>query len=593
MKKRRRQFIYEKREEEKPFTQPKDTFLRIAVFIIILAGLIVYFNTFDNDFIWDDDLLVIRNEYIRSFRHIIDIFLTDVHRFGNIRSNFYRPTQTLTYMIDYTFWKLNPHGYHITSALIHILNGALLYITFFSIIYRLRSSQPSKHIARTRYLALATAVLWVVHPIHTQCVSYISGRADLLATTFILLTIYSYITARKKYITFIFFFFALISKETSLITPILLIGYDAICEPQKRYALSNIKPKERYLPFLIMVVVFIILRCTVIKFPGAPFMEPKVDLYSRFLTNVKAIMILLGLLCLPLYLSMTRNIPWEITVFDIKIFTSMVFLFLVIFYAVSQRKKDRLSAFGIMWFFTAYLPTMNIFPINANVSEHWMYIPSMGFFLIISFLFLDRFLLTWNTKINAALVIMLAAFYGYLTIMRNVDWQNEITFYHKTLKDGSNSARVHYNLGNAYGLKDMYDEAEKHYRIALDLIPDYPEALSNLGLLYYRRGEVDEAIPLYERANGLKGDLVENHANLGLAYEKKGRYAEAEREFRRTLELNPNHSSALNGLGVILGYRGEYEKAAELFRKAFRSDPKNIDAKSNLEQLVKLGKVKQ
>ncbi len=554
----------------------RDAFRTSAILIIIAAGLAVYLNTFVNGFVWDDEFLIVKNEFIRDFAHLKDIFTNDVHRFGNIRSNFYRPIQTLTYMFDYAFWGLDPTGYHITNAALHIINGILIYILLFSIVSGLKDNNP-------RNTALFTAVLWIVHPIHTQCVSYISGRADLLAAAFMLLSLYAYINAKNCVLPIIFFLLALISKETSIITPLFFVAYDFV-RPEGR--IGNFR---RYLPYAVIIAVFVFLRFTIIRFPGAPFIDARANFYSRLMTSSHAIMILLGLLVLPFGLNMTRNIPWEATALDPRVFGSILGLVLIFAYALWVRSRSRSILFGILWFFIAYLPMANIFPLNANVSEHWMYLPSVGFFFIVSTLSVKNL----SFKRGMAIAVFPILFYAALTIMRNFDWKDEARFYEKTLRTSPKIARVHYNLGVVYGLKGANDKAKEQFTQAIRLQPDYAQAHSNLGLILFREGKVDEAIALYKRADSLDKNLVENHANLGVAYGKKGLFDEARDEYEKALKLNPNHTGALNGLGVVYGRRGEYKKSEECFNRILEIDPNNKEARDNLAYQKFLMKTKK
>ncbi|NQT23289.1 MAG: tetratricopeptide repeat protein [Candidatus Omnitrophica bacterium] len=588
MTKRRKQYHVEPSTKIPSFIPTPDTYRWIVIIVIIAVGIAAYFNTFFNSFIWDDELLILRNEYIRSWSHLKDIFITDVHRFGNIRSNFYRPTQTLSYMIDYTFWKYNPMGYHISNALIHITNAVILYLLLFSIVDHIRRIWPQQVSSSNKSIALTASLLWLIHPIHTQCTSYISGRADLLCVTFILLAVYAYINAKKRYLPIIFFLLALISKEPAIITPLLFLAYDAVATPRGKegYKYSR-NAFRRYLPYIVIVIVFLIVRSS-IRFPGAPFADAKVDLYSRLLTSGRAIIILLGLLVWPFGLNMSRNIPWELTLINAKVFASVAALFALFIYTVSIRRKEKVIFFGILWFFIAYIPMANIFPVNANVSEHWMYLPSIGFFLIVSYLIWDK--LFKYKYLSFAVSASLVIFYGTLTVLRNFDWKNEVTFYEKTLKSTPNSARVHYNLGNAYGIKGTFEKAMEHYKIAIDLKPDYAEAYGNMGIIFFRRGELDRAIELFEKANYFKGDLVENHCNLAMAYEKKGLLDKARREFEITIELKPNHYLAYNGLGIVNARMGNYKEAEYYFSKTLEYNPSDESAKNNIKRIQELMK---
>ena len=276
------------------------------VFLLILfVGVAAYFTSFSNQFIWDDTMVITPNEYIRSWAHLKEIFTTDIHHFGLDKSNFYRPLQAISYTIDHTFWHLNPRGYHISSALYHIVNAFLIFLMVCQV---LRFLDPKLE-ARARDIALGIALIWLVSPIHTQAVTYAAGRADQLVALFILLTVLMFMQG-KRVLSWLCFVGALLSKEAGIITPafILLFDYFGLTENRDRRW-------KKLMPFLIIFGVYAALRLTVLKFPQEVSTAFIPGIYGRLLTSVQSIMILIGLLFAPFDLSMDRNIEWANTIF--------------------------------------------------------------------------------------------------------------------------------------------------------------------------------------------------------------------------------------------------------------------------------------
>jgi Flp pilus assembly protein TadD len=542
--------------------------------LLFVIGAAVYANTLRNGFVWDDLLIIHPNEYIRSWEHIGQLFVTDVHHFAIDKSNFYRPLQMLTFMLDYSVWQFNPVGYHITNTFLHIMTGwavfAVLNVLFVS-------SSCSKETGRK--LALGAALLWLVHPVHTQCTTYVSGRADILVTLFILLTVLAYIK-EKRGLSILCFVLALLSKELAVLAPLFIILYDVILRHGQKI---NWK---RYVPYILVLAGYIGLRLTILNFPSAFNTDEIPGLYSRILTAFHAVVILWGSLIFPFKLSMIRNIPFEHSLLDWQVILSVLCVFFVIGLALVKRKQYPLVAFGVLWFFIGYVPGMNIVAMNANASEHWLYLPSIGFFMAIVWIIGQ-----WSVRhtfVFSLIIGILAIGWGGRLIVRNTDFKDEITFYERTLKTNPNHARIVYNLGTAYAMQNDFQRAEPLFERAIELKSTYGEAYGNLGLIYAKRGEFQKAIVFHEQANRFKPGLVENYVNLGNAYAQTGRGPEAVEQFQKALAINPNHTSAINGIGIEQAKIKKYELAEQLFKKVLQLDPDNVPAQKNLNRLYAL-----
>ena len=146
----------------------------LSVILIILLGFAAYGNSFNNEFVWDDKNLIGNNAYIKDLSHMLSIFSKDLGAGSGKEYNAYRPVQLITYVIDYSLWKLNVRGYHLTNILLHICVALGIYCLINVLFHN-------------NFLSLLTGSFYVVHPIHTEAVTYISGRADSLALLFMLL----------------------------------------------------------------------------------------------------------------------------------------------------------------------------------------------------------------------------------------------------------------------------------------------------------------------------------------------------------------------------------------------------------------------
>lgn len=552
----------------------------IVFLILFFIGMVFYFNAFTNGFIWDDEMVITPNLFIRDWAHLKEIFFTDIHHFGLDKSNYYRPMQAVSYMLDYTLWQLNPMGYHISSVLIHILNAVLVYLTMFLVV----SSVGKRDEDRSRYIAAASSLVWLVHPVHTQVVTYAAGRADQLVASFMLLTLYTFARGQAWWVSSGFFVLALLSKEYAVITPAFITLF---------YCFGLGKTKSSFLkallPYVIILTIYIILRLTVLNFPTDFKSDLIPGLYQRMLTSSVAVAILIRLLFFPFDLSMDRNIEWRQSIFDPSVWGSIFLILMVVVLCWKVRKKWPVIFFGLVWFCLGYLLVANIIPMNANVSEHWLYLPSVGIWLVF-FYTLDIMWTGSNKNIRSIFIIILTIYFGIILINRNKDFRDEIIFYNQILKRQYKNARVHYNLGCAYFYAGKETESYEHLMEAIRFKPDYAAAYGNLGQLEFRKGNIDQAIQLYETANVLKADLLENRVNLAVAYIKKDRFQEGIDQLTVALKLNPNHVAALNNMGIAFGSQGDFATAERYFKSALTIDPTDASAQNNLARLSGLMK---
>jgi hypothetical protein len=479
----------------------------LAIALISIIGLAIYFNSFKNGFVYDDDFLVVKNSYLRSWRYIPNIFATDIFRGSGEESAFYRPIQTLSYLIDYSLWKLNPLGYHLTNFLLHFFNAILIYFLV-------------NLISLNKKISLITALFFIIYPIHTEAVTYISGRADLLATFFLLLCFIFYIKhlsvkSTKVYTLMVLsYVLALLSKENSLILPVLLLLY--------HYAFKKKLESKGFSSIVGVAFVYILLRLTLLKFLLPRFSDPA-TLFQRLPGFFVAVTNYIRLVFLPFNLHMEYGYRlFNFT--DLKALIGVTLLFSLLIYAFRKRRSNAVIFFSISWFFLALLPVSNLYPINAYMAEHWLYLPSIGFFIILGkgLNCISRKIESRNTTI--VFLIGLAALYSYLTIKQNEYWKKPITFYKRTLKYASGSPRIYHNLGLIYYDLGKKEEAITLYKKALQLNPEYAKAYNNLGLAYYDLGKKEEAISLFKKAIEIDPHLPVAYNNLAMAYYDKKQY---------------------------------------------------------------------
>src|SRR4030042_5284946 len=206
--------------EEKGEVMPGQPKVKSAFILFLIAVLTVgiYFNSLKGGFVFDDKPMIVQYDFIKDIRNILKAFISSTNIFGN--TNYYRPLQTVSYMVDYFLWAGDPLGFHMTNVMFHIL--AVMAIYFFIIL-----------LFGNKIYAALTALFFSVLPVHTAAVSYIAGRADSILCLFAVLSLHCYI--KFKYLktgkgcfalSVLFFIFALLTKESALIVPLVILLFD-------------------------------------------------------------------------------------------------------------------------------------------------------------------------------------------------------------------------------------------------------------------------------------------------------------------------------------------------------------------------------
>jgi protein O-mannosyl-transferase len=566
----------------------KNQHIIVAILIAVLV-LISYAHTLNYPFILDDELLVRKNYLIRDWGSLPQIFHTDLTISVKSEANFYRPMQTISYLFDYQLWRLNVLGFHLTSILLFIINCLLVYGLI--------------HLITKNFIPAALAALFFSsHPIYCEAVTYISGRAEILMGAFLMLSMFSFIAYsdfkddRKPalYIFSVFsFILALLSKELALILPLAFLLYDFSFK-KENLSRAGIFLK-RYLPFIIITAIYIILRLTVLKFSDKLPATANFSLGRRLMIFLANFNFYFGILTVPFGLHMSREFLVPKNFLDSYLICGTVSVSLILGGLVFWYRRNRQVFFWSAWFMLWLIPQSGIFPINSFLADHFIYLSAIGFFVIAA-LIIKRY---FPRKAAIGLGLILVTICSYATIAHNRDWQNEEIFYQHILKFSPKSWLAHVNLGNVYLNQRLYSEAEKEYRSALVLHPALLIVHSDLALVYLAKGQPNKAImemgislgednilPTSGKMNFPTKeeylevlrkdlDLVNMYNGLGMLFTRHRLFALARRSFDEAIKLGPDYADAHWNLGSLFFQTGEYEKARKEWELTLKLDPGN------------------
>lgn len=488
----------------------------LRIVALVLGAVVVHVPALQGERIWDDNYLTHDNPFIKSPLLILETFRH--YLFIDSFSAHYRPIQNISYMVDYFFWNTDTWGFHVTNVVLHAASGVLLYFLlrhlFASLFFRRVSlvgrARLQRRVPWISAIAFCSALVWVVHPVHSAAVDYISGRADSLAFIFAsggwLLFIRAQRTTASGLAGLLYFLaavsglLAVLSREIACVWLALFVAY--LLVERKLHARTQI---WAIACCTLIVTVYFGLR-------QLPQQRPPSTLELGQSAPVRAVLMAraLGdygrLLVFPGNLHMERSVDFDYNgpprfwarQTAAAQYLSILGLCVLAAFVVTCLKRgpaQPVRIFGASWFMAAYLPISNVVELNATAAEHWLYLPSVGFliWLVGSACELPA---RWRRAIPA--VVMLAVLgLGVRSFIRSSDWANEETFYKRTFAAGSRSARVALNLGQVYANRGDYAEAEKIFRSVLEQNPDYPIAQNSLGSVLFRQGKIKDAEAIF------------------------------------------------------------------------------------------------
>ncbi|MFA5355879.1 MAG: tetratricopeptide repeat protein [Candidatus Omnitrophota bacterium] len=539
------------------------------VALIALLGFLVYFNSLSGKFIWDDYCYVKNNSHITSFSYLPGLFTEDIGAGSGVPSFFYRPFQMVTYMIDYALWGLNEFGYHLINLILHIIVSLCIYWMVTALFEQ-------------RVVAFLTSLLFIAHPAHVEAIASISGRAEPLVALFMLVMVILYSKqlssgSRKLYaLTLLSFVCALLSKENALIAPLLILLYHFTFT-------KKIKP-GLFLSILAVSLSYIIIRISVLSRllteSLLPYTPDARTFFSRIPGFFSALVFYLRILVLPFDL----RVDYGSRLFrfsDPAVIIGMAITVFLTVYAFKRRRKDKLLFFSVIWFYITLLPSANIYKINESfMKEHWLYIPSIGFFLVLA-----RSLVSlYGSRLKAAAVfstVALLCFYSYLTARQNVYWSDPIVFMKRSMQYSDNYV-FYEQLGLEYYNRGNFKEAADYYKEAIRRVPGNSRLYEALGVCYKALGRYKDAIAAYQRLLGMRPAESSAYYELGDLYDKAGEASEAVKAYSKAIELSPAYLEAHNNLAALYADTGEVKRAITLWERAVEIDPDFAIAHFNL-----------
>ena len=560
-----------------------------------LLGMGLYLNTLGHQWCLDDYSVIVDNWVTKQGWSGITTHLTHDYRYGywsNSQGDLYRPLSLIMFSIEWALFGDNSMPGHIVNVLLY---GTILFLFGYSIY---------KWSGRVLISGLA-ALLFAVHPIHTEVVANIKSRDELLSMFFLLATWLSWFYVHRKpnqmqflILACLSFFMALISKESALtFLPVI---------PLSLYVFGRQPARTDYYKtsyLLIPAGIFLLLRQWVL---GSVKGLDKVSVLDNVLSSAPDGVTLVASVIRHIgeYLKMLF-VPWPmssdkgwnqipLTDFgDIYVWVTLLIILAGLSAIIYYWKRDKVIMFGLVWFAATFSLASNLlFLIGTSYGERLLFLPSAGFILVVSQLFSGKQageeakLTHWFKSIKGMVFLAIALLFSVLTIQRNPAWYDSYTLYATDIKNNPDGIKLRYhyaletgkqasNLSDGEEKKTMLQTSLKDLEKVTAVHPNYWEAHSTAGLYAFRLGDRNRAMASYQKAVALNPGAAIAWSNMGIIYAERGELDKAFEVYSRAVKEDPKFVDAWLNLGAIHAQQGRFTEALGPFQEALKYDPNN------------------
>ena len=523
-------------------------------FILLLVSSLLVFGEVivKGDFVWDDEALVVNNPLIKEVSFLKYAFTKHLYWPKAKEGNFWRPLQTFVYFLEYQLFKLNSRIYHLVNIVFHAVVSFLVYLVIYNIF-------------KDKFLSKFVSFLFLIHPLNSESVCYISGLADLGMGVFILLSFYLLLKRN-----FLFYFLSILSfsisllfKEASLVYPLWIGAYLFLFETKDDF-------KSKFYKLIGFIGVVFIYTWVRLKILGISFLGRGLvgnyPLLMRLEVLPQIFRQYLFILLFPFNLHMSRNV----VLFDklnIYLVVQIIVFILILCVLIYYSFKNWILKFSLLWFFIFLFAQLPVFSINAFLAEHFLYLPQIGFWIFLGY-FIKKI------KFRRWIIIFLFIYFSILTIFASSNWVNNERLYAQVIKYEPLSFSAYNNLGVIYLYKYRdYRKAEELIKRALAIEPNLIEGWLNLVRVYYFKGKLNKAKNLCKNLLHKFPSDYQLYNLLGTIYFKMHRFKEAESMYKKSIELNPEFAPLWYDLYLFYKERNDRQKALFYLKEAMKRDP--------------------
>ena len=539
------------------------------VLAIVIATIIVYAASLENGWTnWDDEGYVLSNDLVKS----IDLKAI----FSSFEMGNYHPVTVLVQAIEFHFFGKDASGFHTVSLLLHIINSLLLFY-FIRIFFK------------NSIAAFIASLLFAIHPLHVESVSWVAAQKDLLYTGFYFAALIFYCqfvqSQRKRKIFYLLLVLAFIlsnlSKGQAVTLPVILVLMDWYSE--RKISLKHLPEK---IPLFAISVVFGVVAIIAQKQSASIQELEEHSFLVQFLFAFYALVSYLIHFIFPLNLSAYYPYPEKISgAYPWLVYTTPIIVFIVAYLVFFFRKKNPELVFGSLFFLVNIFLVLQLLPVGGAITaDRYTYLSYAGLFIPLAFMIQKIWEKKWfvnlRTPAIAAAVIWIL-FLGYSAKARTSVWQNSEALWTDAIKKYPRLPNAHNNLGSYYQKHDQLQKAKEQFDIALNLQPDFAEALINRCDYFRTINKIDSALIDGNHAVNLVPENVDAHQNRGIAYAIANKPDSALHDFQFVIKHNPENANAFNNLGNLYMIIGKPDSAIVQYNQAMRVNPEFYDVLNN------------
>jgi tetratricopeptide (TPR) repeat protein len=534
-----------------------------AALIVVLVAAVAYAATLGYELVWDDTLLIQQSWRLHDWRQLPALLTAHFWAEVGEASQYYRPLITLTFFVDLQVWGLRPLGFHLTNVLAHVAATLAVLVV-------------ARRVVDGELAAAVCAVAFALHPLHTESVSFVSGRTDVIAALFFLLALIAYDRgldeARWRWMgwSLVAYLLAALAKEVAITLPLVLGLWDRLVRGDLRGRDAVSRAAGRYAAYAAVAGVYFALRTLALGGLAETSAAGWGSLVTRVLTTVTITARYVWLTVVPYPSSAFYAVAPDTVPPGPVWWLAAAALVAALGVTIWAARRAPAAGFGACWFWVTVAPSglVNLLPLPSPImAERFLYLPSVGFCLVVGWV-AGRFLgvsgsgraLTVLPLPSLALAAGLLA-YAVLTLWRNEDWRDEHRLYSRMVETSPTAALPLINLAFVEMPRGEIASANRHLREAVRLAPGNPRAHAGLGVTETMLGDRDAGLRHGLQARALAPGNPDVRASLGALYLQRGEPAEALPELTESLRLKPNQVHAALNRALALAWLGRRPEA--------------------------------
>lgn len=531
--------------------------------LIVLIGFIVYINSLFNSFAFDDFPQIVNNTYVHSLGYVYKIFSGSTFNYGSsgeLSGAYYKPIMSTFFAIIYTIFGEKAFFFHLLQLILHISNSTFVYLILKSFI--------------RKNLSFFLALIFLVHPLNVEAVSYISALQDVLYFFFGMIVFFivkrNHLTVAGKILAVTFMILSVLSKETGFLFLPLIFIYQSLFDKKnlRTFVFLSVIPIGVYLFFRLIIA-------------RISFQTPQLapitffNLGERLLNVPYIISFYLKSFIFPINLTSVHFEAYksiDFPNFFLPLIIVLIFSTAVFLSGVSLLRKNEKQInyflFFLLWFLLGIGLHLQIFPLDLTVADRWFYFPMVGLLGMIG-IFIS------NVKVHnkslfyfgAALLIVIILLFSLRTIIRNSNWRNSMSLYTNDIKNQKDNFQLEALLGYELNREGRLDEAKYYLEKSLKAYSQSP-VLNNLGTVYAKKGDINSALIYLKKALAIEEDeSIRQNISYILINHKNS--SESLSFIEESLRIFPNNPVLWVYLAIVENRMGASDKAQIAAQQCF------------------------